>query len=567
MKQTTKKAGTKSTGKKQKETVADELIIETRGQEKNINTRAGKKKKSTLIPLAKTRSANQNPWDQAYSYALKEKVFAEPNIKSRFLKKLPGTRAVITNEYMATWPRPESGPMEFIWHLDERHSQLLRAYEKVYKKGRSGATVRIAHFDTGYLPGHPSTPAHVKKELGKSLIRGEEKNKGIDQLGTGSIVEQDGHGCATLAILAGNTIKADQSYGNYAGEFGAIPFAEVIPIRICDTVYNLFNANDVAEAIDYAVENGCEVITMSMAGYPTRRVARAVNEAYEKGVTIVTAAGNNWTKGMQQYTPKAVMYPARFKRVIAATGACYDGLPYDAAVDRQRRIRSEGGEFMQGNWGPEKAMTRAVAGYTPNLAWATMGNAYQFSKAGGGTSSATPQVAATVALWIAHNRKQLVAKKMNGTWKQVEAVRKAVFDSADKSFKDYHQYYGNGIIRAFDALDAFDFEKDVDALSLSEKATVHITGIGEFIGQFFRTRGLADASAEEKKRILEEMVSLELIQLMYKDPALFAYAEKLEPGDEQKSFFSNRKLMKEFKSKLKDSPYASEFIKGLVSPK
>jgi hypothetical protein len=222
---------------------------------------------------------------------------------------------------------------------------------------------------------------------------------------------------------------------------------------------------------------------------------------------------------------------------------------------------------MQGNWGPEKAMTRAVAGYTPNLAWATMGSAYQFSKAGGGTSSATPQVAATVALWIAHNRKQLAAKKMNGTWKQVEAARKAVFKSADTSFPAYQQYYGNGIIRALDALDAFNFEKDVEALSPSEKATVHITGIGEFIGQFFRTRDIADASAGEKKRILEEMVSLELIQLMYKDPELFAFAEKLEPGDEQKSFFKNRKAMKELKSKVKDSPYASDFIKGLVSPK
>ena len=48
---------------------------------------------------------------------------------------------------------------------------------------------------------------------------------------------------------------------------------------------------------------------------------------------------------------------------------------------------------------------------------------------------------------------------------------------------------------------------------------------------------------------------------------LFAYAEKMEPGDEQKSFFKNRKLMKEFKSKLKASPYASDFIKSLVSTK
>src|SRR4030095_1577121 len=254
--------------------------------------------------------------------------------------------------------------------------------------------------------------------------------------------------------------NASDSYTGYTDYFGAIPFAEIIPIRICDTVYNFFNANDVADGIDYAVDNGCEVITMSMAGYPTRRVAETINRAYSKGVVVVTAAGNNWFKGIQKITPKAVMYPARFERVVAATGACYNHLPYEREANQWFLSRSEGGETMQGNWGPQSAMTAAVAAYTPNLPWATTRGTDKFYRSGGGTSSATPQVAAAFALWIVYNRDKIKSNGLEGNWKKVEAARKATFRSASKSYAGYKKYYGNGIIRAYDALDNFDFNTE-----------------------------------------------------------------------------------------------------------
>ena len=71
---------------------------------------------------------------------------------------------------------------------------------------------------------------------------------------------------------------------------------------------------------------------------------------------------------------------------------------------------------------------------------------------GGGTSSATPQVASGAALWIAMHREELDRKGYTGTWKQVEAVRNALFKSADKSYPQYESYYGRGALKAFDAL-------------------------------------------------------------------------------------------------------------------
>lgn len=527
--------------------------------------------------LIRTRSANKKVWDDAYhqyfrlAATAKEKseLFVEPNIKSLHLRLPVSIKStVVRNEYLPTWPRPDEGyDNEFIWHLDDKHSQLKKAWQHVLANASKGApTVRIGHVDTGYRPGHPSTPKFLLKELGISFVNGDEENKGIDIPERGTMAEQDGHGAATLAILAGNKISLADSYGNYEGEFGAVPFAEVVPIRICDTVFNFFNANDVADGIDYAVENGCEVITMSMAGYPTKTVARAVNRAYERGVVIVTAAGNNWFKGIQKATPNAVMYPARFDRVVAATGVCFNDLPYDSKANPVLRMRSEGGEFMQGNWGPEKAMKKAVAGYTPNLAWATESDDYRFSRAGGGTSSATPQVAATFALWIAHNREKLKAKSLAGTWKQVEAARKAVFSTAGKTYPAYKKYYGNGVIRAFDALDAFDFEKDIDSLKKSEEAKVHFFGLGGFIGQWFKSAPAVEATTTNiaGDETLQEMISLEIVQALYKDPALFNYTEAFEFDEEGNEFLMNDEARSQFFQQLKQSPLVSDFLKSVL---
>lgn len=541
----------------------DEELIVSRGQQR-AKSRGAKKYSLQTVSTEPGKS-----WDKAYEAYLGDPgvQFAEPNIRSPYLKPLP-TRAKEedNNEYLQNWPSPSPDANEFIWHLDEDHSQLRKAFEAVTTKLGKKATVRIGHIDTGYIPAHPSTPVNLLKDLGVSFVKKENgKNKGIDKLKSGFPAEQDGHGCATLAILAGNQISNKDSYAGYKGWFGAVPFAEVIPIRICETVYNLFNANDVADGIDYAVNNGCEVITMSMAGYPTRRVAEAVNRAYENGVIIVTAAGNNFKNGIARLSPKAILYPARFDRVIAATGACFNQEPYDLDINPWYRSRSAGGELMQGNWGPASAMEKAIAGYTPNLPWASLSEAFCFRRDGGGTSSATPQVAATAALWLAYNRENIQKAGIKGTWKVVEAARKAMFSTADKSYPAYRKYYGNGIIRAFDALNAFSFDK-VDELQPSQKAKVGLTGLGGFISGWIRGRAADNKQTDlSDYEGLQEMISLELLQLIHKDPNLMTYAEELDlENDETAAFFSNTATRKTFAAKVLQSEYASDFIKGLM---
>ncbi len=527
-----------------------------------------------------------NTWDEAYKeyFELRNThlgAFVEPDIKSRFQKKSPASKAVPENSYMSVWPSPPLtlGADEFIWHLDRNHSQLRDAADAVRKKlaitdsldNVTDTMVKIAHIDTGYIPGHTTTPKFILTQDGVSFVNGETNNKGTDVLNNRiKILEEDGHGSATMAILAGNFIKKEDSYANYEGYFGGIPFARILPIRICDTVYNAFNANDVARGIEYAIEMGCEVITMSMAGYPTRRVAKVVNKAYEAGVTVVTAAGNNWINGIKKLTPKAVMYPARFDRVIAACGVCYNEKPYDFAANKEEMsLRSEGGETMQGNWGPERAMRTALGAYTPNLAWANNNpeNKYQFSRTGGGTSSATPQIAAAAALWITFNREALLQKKYAGTWRQAEAVRQALFQSGGVDYPGYKKYYGNGSLKANDALNISDEILNME-LERAEEASVSFLGIGSFVSQWFR--GIQTKAAtpgmeqQEDDPQLKEMLSIEIMQVLHKDSALFDYLEALDLDGADQNYFAKQSAQEKFRQLMKASPYASSTLKSLL---
>lgn len=522
-----------------------------------------KDNKVTEQPVARARStefSNGADWDEAYAtykqkFATEKPDFVEPDVTTQYLKVTPTRSRGTSNNYLTNWPQPTGDPNEFIWHLSDSFSQLRKAADEV-QRAKPGATIRIGHIDVGYRI-HVSKPKNLLTNLGTTFVGNDPKTDGED-VTVGNLTEIDGHGCGTLAILAGNHVDSASSFTGYQGFFGAIPFAEVVPIRICDTVYNSLSANDVARGIDYAVSKGCKVITMSMAGIPTRRVARAVNDAYEAGVVVVTAAGNNWAKKMGRIAPKAVLYPARFDRVIAATGAAYNHEPYYLPVNSYQGSDSDG-DFMQGNHGPAAAMKTAVAAYTPNLPWADFDNSpAPFRRAGGGTSSATPQVAATAALWLIYNDHKLGGYE---GWQKVEAVRRAIFDTASKSYAAYKEFYGNGIIRAFDALNGFDAATRKGELEKSEPAHVSFLGISEFISQWSRSR-----SAEpEGNNTISDMMALEIVQVIFQDEDLKGYADVLEV--ESKSaweFLRDPAARSKFFGLIRKSPYSSSFLKANI---
>ena len=100
---------------------------------------------------------------------------------------------------------------------------------------------------------------------------------------------------------------------------------------------------------------------------------------------------------------------------------------------------------MAGNYGPLDKMGTAIAAATPNVPWARFGCPKIIDLDGSGTSAATPQVAAAAANWIQKNMAALQAYPF--PWMRVEAVRKALFDGAQRHNDDI-LHFGTGQLRA-----------------------------------------------------------------------------------------------------------------------
>jgi subtilisin family serine protease len=477
-----------------------------------------------------------NAWDAAHALL---KDFNAQGIQVRSIEPDYGMETHISDVpkqaksgaaelFLTTWPHPEPERDTFdkLWHLNNDHSQLAAARDSILNDPIAmerirQKPIRVAHLDTGYFPYQGFTPENIQRGLCKSFVDGEENNLAFDYFKDGFMPEEQGHGTATLALLAGPEVSSPKGLEGVEGYIGAVPFAEIVSIRVQDSVA-LLKTKAFEQAIYYAVEQGCEVVTMSMAGAPSQRWADAINYAYEKGVTVVSAAGNSWREGFKKHLPTYLLFPARFERVIGATGTTYSQQPYvfDANDWEEKQAKTAGGINMQGNHGPESQMNHIMAGYTPNVFWAITNQedkeqSPHFIMTGGGTSSATPQVAAAAAIWIATHRDELEAKGYRGTWRQVEAVRKALFSTAVCGDNDF-QYIGNGALKAHDALQ----KAPADALDLTKSPEAKIPFMPLFSTLFGLLAGAKDVTVAPVK---VQMVALEFAQLVIAEPALQAY--------------------------------------------
>ncbi len=505
----------------------------------------------------------QQAWSAAHALqtALAERGYAAEAEPVQSLNATGRTRPVAAREgdksnpdYIPDWPpvgvAADKNP--FIgWHLDERHTQFADAQAAILKKADAQLKIKIAHLDTGYLIDHPALPQHLNTMEAKSFVQSENPNQAIDPKNSG----QDGHGMGTLGILAGGQVTQQHTFNEFEGLIGANPFAEVLPLRISDSVV-IWNSDNFCAAVRYAIERGCEVITMSMAGKPNRDMARAVNEAYEAGIVIVSAAGNCWYKGMGALLPKCVMYPAAFERVIAATGALFTDEPYDKDFMLSARMNITT-KYMQGSWGPASRMSRALAAYTPNIPWAS--SEFTFLRSGGGTSSATPQIAAAAALWIGYHQKDLRERgfyEKGNEWKKVEAVRYALYNSAvkEKSFAEWKKYYGNGILRSFDALQIG--VPDDSKLQKAPPAESSFGGFLETVGSFFKNRPLFRS---ETPKPTADSLALELLHLVQTEPRFAEIFSELDLSASDPA----AELLKsdDFRWQVQQSPFASDFLK------
>lgn len=409
----------------------------------------------------------------------------------------------------------------FAWHLDNDYTGLRAARDSVtFNDPRT----RIAHIDTGYYRDHETVPEQLLGRLGRSFVDdGRDSRDAEDPDNWVFLLDNSGHGTGTIGILAGGRVSS------VGGEYlGGAPQAEVLPLRVADRVV-LLRTSALAQAFDYAVDQRCDVVTLSMGGLPSRVWSEAVDRAYENGVLICAAAGNH----VAFTPPHTVVFPARYDRVLAVCGVMADGRPY---ADLE-------GAVIEGSFGPASAMDRALAAYTPNIPWPKFGCRTGLRLKGEGTSAATPQVAAAAALWIERYKKQLPQG-----WRRVEAVRHALFSTAKKLDREH---FGNGILQAAAALEASPRLGQPD----SEIAPA---AIGQNSFAFLR---LITGLGLEAPTPQEEMYNLELAQRWL----LSSRLQQAVPDLERASGLTDRRLRQVLEAVIEDDGASHALRKHLAA--
>ena len=384
------------------------------------------------------------------------------------------------------------------WNVGKAYSQLAAARDRV---GTKLEKVLIAHLDTGYDPNHLTLPEHLRRDLQRNFVDGDgTPNDASDQVPTGgSPLTNPGHGTGTLSLLAGNKLKGNSpGWDGFTDPVGGAPWAQILPVRIANWVVR-FSTGTMVRGFDYARSQGAHVLSMSMGGISSQALVDAVNLAYDDGLVMVTAGGNNYAA---RPTPKSIVFPARLKRVLAACGVMADGRAYAGL--------SSG--TMQGNYGPIEKMDTALGAYTPNVPWAQIACGNVVDMDGAGTSAATPQVAAAAALWIAEHWDAVNA--YSERWMRIEAVRYALFAAALKNTPkmdaaETRIKLGQGVMQALAALDVAPLAESV----LRGRKLPPGEASWSWLNLIFGQGGVSFAAGAPPSPTQRAMLALELTQI------------------------------------------------------
>jgi subtilisin family serine protease len=386
--------------------------------------------------IADLPDGGPTPWDVSHArvadqlgIAESDVLFAEPDLpqsyetaNERSRPDQPFAVGQDCNDEPQTADGGRATGPGFAWHLQDDFSQLALARARVLF---ADPRTRIAHIDTGYDKSHTARPERILEALERNFVDGDDQPNSAQDPNRRHLFDNSGHGTGTIGILAGGKISELNDY------LGGAPQADILPIRIANSVI-LFYTSVLAQALQYAIQQQCDVISLSMGGLPSAAWNETVNAAYEAGICLVAASGDCFAGKPTHH----VVYPARYHRTIAACGVMADGRPYyDLPVN-----------VIEGNWGPDSSMTAAISTYTPNIPWAKIGCGDAIRQNGEGTSASTPQIAAAVALWYEQHKKLLPRD-----WRRVEAVRHALFNSAAPPTADPEKL-GRGILQANAAL-------------------------------------------------------------------------------------------------------------------
>lgn len=240
---------------------------------------------------------------------------------------LPGFSAVLDAETvsrLAEDPDIAAIDLDLAGGANLVESRALVGADPVYQLGHTGAGVTVAVLDTGVDLSHPDLRDRIVGE--HCFCRNADGtgcclNGAIEQGGTGSARDQNGHGTNVAGIIA--------SQGTVAPR-GVAPGVKLVAVRVLDRQGRFSGTSQILSALDWIAANHPEVqlVNLSLgtdarfAGHcdvqsgAARAFAIAVGILNARGVTVVASTGNS-------ASPLDVQLPACIGRVLSV-GAVYD---------------------------------------------------------------------------------------------------------------------------------------------------------------------------------------------------------------------------------------------------
>ncbi|MBO2532472.1 MAG: peptidase S8 [Thermoactinomycetaceae bacterium] len=252
---------------------------------------------------------------------------------------------------------------------------------------RSSSDTWIAIIDTGVQYDHP--------DLAGKVVRGYDF---VDD--DWDPYDGNGHGthCAGIAAAVTN---------NGRGIAGMAPNATIYAVRVLNNSGS-GTLDDVANGIIHAADSGADVISLSLgASVGATTLKNAVDYAWNKGVVVVAAAGNNGTS--------LPTYPAYYSNAIAVAAT--------DSNDNKAYFSNYGSSWVD------------VAAPGVNIVSTYRGSSYASLS---GTSMATPHVAGLAGLLDAQGR-------------SASQIRAAIENTADR-ISGTGTYWSKGRINAYKAV-------------------------------------------------------------------------------------------------------------------
>lgn len=257
----------------------------------------------------------------------------------------------------------------------------------------TGEAIKVAIIDTGIDVKHPDLSANIKGGVSTVWY-------------TTSFNDDNGHGTHVAGITA--------AIDNEIGVIGIGPKISLYAIKVLDRRGSGY-LSDVIEGLDWAVQNGIQVVNMSLGtAADVQSFREAVQRANQAGIVQVAAAGN---------TGSAVTYPAAYLEVIAVS-----------ATDSSDNLASFSSR------GPEVDL--AAPGVSIYSTY--KGSLY---KTLSGTSMAAPHVTGAAALVLTT---AIVGWDLdgNGIWSPAEVQNKLEKTAEDLGMSGRDNLFGFGLVNA-----------------------------------------------------------------------------------------------------------------------